>query len=157
VILDLLWPPHCSVYNTKLNLQSLQYKNPAVWVDLMGLHPVLEVEVHGMLASPPPILNSTVKILKSLFKNICGCILFDLTQPLTSRFNVLENDGNEVYLPIVYRNLPQICQFVATRAIFLLGAFNKILYHARITFWRNSEPPYQLEQSRTRMNRVLLK
>jgi hypothetical protein len=57
-------------YTADLDVQALQYKNTAVWVDIIDLDPVLEVEANRMLATIGPVLHSTVRGARSRFRNI---------------------------------------------------------------------------------------
>jgi hypothetical protein len=98
-------------YTEELDLQALQYKNTAVWVDIVDLDPVLEVEANRMLESIGPVLHSTVRVSRSRFCNIRGCVLVDLTQDLTHGLMIVDPEGNEEgWVPVLYRNLPKICQ-----------------------------------------------
>jgi hypothetical protein len=65
------------LFDSNLDFDALQYKNTAVWVDLVGVDPLLEVEADTMLASIGPVLHSTVHSTCSRFRNIQGLVLVD--------------------------------------------------------------------------------
>jgi hypothetical protein len=58
-------------YSTSLDLVALHYHNyTAVWVDLVELHPIMEVEANTMLAEIGPVIHSTVCTTCSRFQNV---------------------------------------------------------------------------------------
>ena len=48
-------------YSTAIDISSLQYKCTAIWVELVSVHPILEIEAQGMLEEVGPVLHSTIK------------------------------------------------------------------------------------------------
>jgi hypothetical protein len=100
------------LYTTSLDITALQYKNTALWVDLVELHPILEAEANSMLAEIGPVIYSTLHTTQSRFQNVCGCVLVDLTKDLKTGLVLPTSidDGRSVYVPIAYQNLPKNCQ-----------------------------------------------
>jgi hypothetical protein len=57
-------------FDPDIDISDLQYKNTAIWIDLMGMHPILEVEATSMLTEVGLVLHSTIQFDRSRFQNI---------------------------------------------------------------------------------------
>jgi hypothetical protein len=69
-------------FDSMMDLQALQCKSTPLWLDLVEVPPLLEVEANQMLESIGPVLHLTVKATHSKFPNIWARVLLDLTEEI---------------------------------------------------------------------------
>jgi hypothetical protein len=57
-------------YSTSINIRELQCKLTPIWVDLLNVHPVLEIQALNMLESIGPVLHYPITTTRSKFSSI---------------------------------------------------------------------------------------
>jgi hypothetical protein len=96
-------------YDPSVDIPTLQYKNTSVWIDLLSIHPILEVEANSMLETVGPVLHSTIKYNRRTFQTIRACVLVDLLQPLVDGIEIEDGEDRSGIIPVHYRDLPRNC------------------------------------------------
>lgn len=92
-----------------LNLDSIQVTECSVWVDLIMLHTVLEIEAYNILSSLGRVVYNGTTHSRSKFSHIHGYVVMDLAEDLPTWLVVNLEGVSPFCVEVFYCQLPNTC------------------------------------------------
>ncbi|CAM6117306.1 unnamed protein product [Calypogeia fissa] len=102
LVVALPWEP-------TLDATNLATRFVPLWVDLVDVHPVLEMYATQMMERVGKVVYSTIQTAMSGYMNIQGCVLCDIQKPQTHFVEFEVPDVGSQLVEVVYKSGPEHC------------------------------------------------